>query len=213
MNNELLNDLFPSVLSSEGKEEFLKSVPHRNIPGTDLVMTAAVSLDAGMVGTITNATLGQLAMTQKEVLDAAIRHQQERPYVLQSISEMIGMEIMPGVPEVLVLTNENQQMGAGELLNKEALSAASERLGGDMYILPSSRHEVLLVPADTAEAEDLQRMVYQINRSVVSKEDRLSDHVYHYSAFDMRITDTIAKTMETAMDAESLSHSAGRRMA
>ena len=211
MNNELLNDLFPSVVSSEGREEFLKNVPHRSIPGTDLVMTAAVSLDGGMVGTITNSSLGQLAMTQKEVLDAAVRHQQEKPYVLQSIGEMIGMEIIPGAPEVLVLTNENQQMGAGELLNREAMNAASERLGGDMYILPSSRHEVLLVSAESMEAEDLQRMVYEINRTTVAKEDRLSDHVYHYSAFERKITDTMAAATEVTA-AENVSHSAGRRM-
>ena len=56
----------------------------------------------------------------------------------------------------------------------------AERGGCDLYILPSSIHEVLLLKDDEISAEELRRMVRSVNRGVVDEMDRLSDEVYHY---------------------------------
>ena len=65
---------------------------------------------------------------------------------------------------------------------------AAEIIGGDYYILPSSCHEVILVP-DTLEvkAKDLCEMVKEANRTVVEDKDILSDNVYHYSKDERRL--------------------------
>ena len=55
-------------------------------------------------------------------------------------------------------------------------------MGKDLVILPSSIHEVLLIPYEEALSfEELSSMVSHINRSEVPVEDRLSDQVYLYS--------------------------------
>ena len=58
---------------------------------------------------------------------------------------------------------------------------AAEKLGDSFFILPSSRHEVILVPPEMGkDYRDLEDMVHQVNESQVAPEDRLSDHVYHF---------------------------------
>ena len=48
-------------------------------------------------------------------------------------------------------------------------------------MLPSSLHESIIIPADVSAAyQELAEMVTDINRNVVSIEERLSDHVYLY---------------------------------
>ncbi|MCC8028627.1 MAG: DUF5688 family protein [Lachnospiraceae bacterium] len=45
-------------------------------------------------------------------------------------------------------------------------------------MLPCSRHEVILVPeSKVSDAKSLQSMVQEVNSTVVSREDRLSDNV------------------------------------
>ena len=52
----------------------------------------------------------------------------------------------------------------------------------DLYILPSSIHEVILLLDDeyVQSSEELREMVRETNRMVVDQEEVLSDHIYHY---------------------------------
>ena len=54
---------------------------------------------------------------------------------------------------------------------------------GDFFILPSSIHELLVVPKqDGMELSDLESMVKEVNATQVAPEEKLSDHVYEYDA-------------------------------
>ena len=54
------------------------------------------------------------------------------------------------------------------------MDQAAERAGGDFYILPSSIHEVLIVP-DNGEMglKDLEAMVKEVNATQVAPADKL----------------------------------------
>ena len=53
---------------------------------------------------------------------------------------------------------------------------------GDLIILPSSIHEVLLIPhSNHISYEELAETVFTINQEEVPQEDRLSNHIYYYS--------------------------------
>lgn len=57
------------------------------------------------------------------------------------------------------------------------------------YILPSSVHEVLLIPADNQiSMSTLSSMVRDVNSSQLAREEILSDHVYYYSLETDQIT-------------------------
>ena len=105
-------------------------------------------------------------------------------------SMMFGAEpknLLDGNPDqgagmgMYCLTNGVKIDGAGLILQGNIMQQIGEIVGGDFYILPSSCHEVIVVPeAVDIELKELSAMVQQINRTEVSREDRLSDHVQHY---------------------------------
>lgn len=80
-----------------------------------------------------------------------------------------------------VLTNLFKINGAACMLYKEPLKLFSARVGKDLYIIPSSIHEVIILPADNNICKnELNAMVQQVNKEEVAESDILSDHVYMY---------------------------------
>ena len=72
---------------------------------------------------------------------------------------------------------------AAVMFYPDFMDQVAKELGGDIFILPSSVHEVLILPDDgNMNAQELKEMVTSINASEVAPEDRLTDNVYHYDA-------------------------------
>ena len=100
----------------------------------------------------------------------------------QDVFEMMGM------PEeqdemMYVATVPDKNSGAGVLAYQDFMDQAAEKLGGDFYILPSSIHEILLVPDNGEKAADeLRAMVKEVNATQVRPEEKLTDNVYHYDS-------------------------------
>ena len=82
-------------------------------------------------------------------------------------------------PALYVITTEGSYCGASAVLNPKIQQKLSD-IFGDCYILPSSIHEVLIVPSDM-DVNTLAHMVHDINRAEVAEQDRLSDHVFRLS--------------------------------
>lgn len=86
-----------------------------------------------------------------------------------------------GDPVMYVLSNRNKIFGAAAILYSGVLKAFSDKLKKDLFILPSSVHEVILIPKDeTMEWEKLQEMVQEVNSTQVEDVEVLSDSVYCY---------------------------------
>jgi hypothetical protein len=98
--------------------------------------------------------------------------------------EAIAGMIPPTPDEMMyVLSNEDKLNGAAVLLNDKVMDDITEKLGQDYFILPSSVHEVLIVPKnDQMDLKTLESMVQDVNATQVAPEERLSDHVYAYDA-------------------------------
>lgn len=81
-----------------------------------------------------------------------------------------------------VLTNAQKLYGASCILYPGLLEAISEKLDSDLFILPSSIHEIILLPAISRSYRDeLASMVSEINRTELATEEVLSSCVYYYS--------------------------------
>lgn len=85
------------------------------------------------------------------------------------------------------------------MLYENELHELAENLESDLYILPSSVHEVLAVSTELTEPEELAQMVAEVNMQEVALEERLSNQVYHYDK-DLRkltlATDTPNKRLD-----------------
>ena len=76
-----------------------------------------------------------------------------------------------------VATLDAKMYGAGLLYCEEFLKEMEKKIG-KYYILPSSIHELIFVPADTAVKDDLTYMVKEVNSLEVTDNDYLADRVF-----------------------------------
>ena len=82
---------------------------------------------------------------------------------------------------LLVLTTEDGVLGAAALYYPEMQRRIGEIVGGDYFVLPSSVHEVLIMPDDgRMSAKELAAMVRDINENEVRPDERLGNKVLHY---------------------------------
>lgn len=80
-----------------------------------------------------------------------------------------------------VLTNQKNYFGAAALYYPGMLKKIGMILKTDLIVLPSSIHEVILLPAEKwTDYDDLNEMIRDINENHVAKEEVLSDHFYYY---------------------------------
>lgn len=90
-----------------------------------------------------------------------------------------------------LLSNHERVFGAAAVLDADSLKKLTERLNKNLIILPSSIHEVLLVPDDGrahAGREFYRNMVKEVNDTQVEPEERLSYNVYYYDRISGKIT-------------------------
>ncbi|MBQ7680067.1 MAG: hypothetical protein IJT34_09495 [Butyrivibrio sp.] len=149
---------------------------------------------------VTPGFLAQVGMSEAELWEAAARNTftaaefRIRP-MWQLLEEILGgadwcdgtfgaMAEMTGM-EMYVLSNARQYRGAVQVLNEAALSAWAQEQGvRRLVMLPSSLHEVILLPADDMEPDldMMNAMVREINMTQVAPRDRLSDRAYLLTA-------------------------------
>lgn len=103
---------------------------------------------------------------------------------------MLGtvLELPEDALEEYVLSNTRFYYGAAEVLREDILEKFSRKIGGIFYILPSSVHELILVPESTFICtEYLREMVKEVNKDVVTKEEWLLENVYYYDSEKIKI--------------------------
>lgn len=84
-------------------------------------------------------------------------------------------------PPIHVLTNSTGRYGAAAMLYTGKIRELADSTGSDLVILPSSLHEVLLVPDLEEKRQTYRETVGGVNRTVLEPEEVLSDNIYLYS--------------------------------
>ena len=192
------------LIPQKGNEERLAEIPHRDVEDMALIyrMDMGEGSNGRMTAVITNQNLTAYGITAEQLhQDALANAPESHPASLRSLRDvmagMMGMEtdpMMPGEPVIMVATTRDSFLGASVIQYPGFMEQAAEQIGGDFFVLPSSIHEVLLVPDDgNADYHSLEAMVQSINEAEVAPADRLSDHVYHYDQAD-RVFELADKT-------------------
>ena len=113
-------------------------------------------------------SLAELIMPALDVLPVKERPTQEA---------LLDAETIP----MYVLSNEQRYFGASCILYPNALKEISQKFADSLFILPSSIHEVIIIPASyTEDANELSEIVHDVNVSEVAQDEILSDSVYFY---------------------------------
>ena len=108
---------------------------------------------------------------------------------IQSITSLLfGLGGMPNemaetksdFPELYVISNNCRFRGASAILDRRALKTFAKEHGVDeLVVLPSSVHEMLILPyQDDMNLDDLSDIVKEVNAVQVEPEERLTDRAY-----------------------------------
>ena len=195
--DQMKDKLVMQVVGTDTNASLLSNVPHQEMEDLSVVYRFVLenNEDSRASILVTNQMMNVMGVTPEQLhADALVNSPQLKPIVIMGMNEvmmeMVGMEQaeMMGIPldmdeKMYVATVPDKIQGAGVLAYENFMDQAAERVGGSFYILPSSLHEVLLVP-DNGDMglQELESMVRDVNATQVSPEDRLSDNVYHYDA-------------------------------
>jgi len=86
-----------------------------------------------------------------------------------------------------VATNERAIDGASVILYKDMLKAMAEKLKSDIFIIPCSIHEVIIVKVTKGcqmDTDSLKDLISYVNKTEVAESEILSDSLYYYSKDD-----------------------------
>ncbi len=103
------------------------------------------------------------------------------------IKHLIDAEEVPSPEEAgivtYIATNKSGFQGAAVAAYPEFAQKAAEAIGGSFYMIPSSVHEFILIKDDgKPNARDLNKMIKNVNETVLEPRDLLSEQCYHYDA-------------------------------
>jgi len=124
-------------------------------------------------------------VSEKEVIDAALKNSAEEVQIRDlfgMVHEMSGMEL-PGLADSempLVVTNKSTMYGASAILG--LISTFKEKYKNGFFVLPSSIHEVLVMPNNgDSSIEMFNAMVHDVNTTTVLPEEVLADNAFFFA--------------------------------
>lgn len=225
--SKMKETLTMEVVSAERNAALLETVPHRIMEDMAVVYRFEVNTTTTERGSIlvTNQMLDQYGITAEQLhADALIHAPEVKPIVIEGMAqvlakqmgvedlEMLGLNIPPEQEQIFVASVEGNVHGAGVIAYQDFMEKASERVGGEsFFILPSSIHEILIVPDNgLMDLQHLESMVREVNATTVDPADKLTDNVYHYDAKD-KVFELGEKFVERQNSKESKGIEAGEK--
>ncbi len=190
------NRIIVAIYNTEANAEKLSNIPHKVFKDLSIYYRVDIPINEkeGMGSMIVNDHILKLWNISTEELDNIAWMNTKRMYpaklmsMFEILQELCGGEIDEmqdclAKPTMYVLSNTNKLNGAVYIADEDALDMVADELDDDYVVLPSSRHEVIIVPLKQIDDNDysyLKDMVYEINRKEVDVEDFLSDNIYKY---------------------------------
>lgn len=208
------------LINTEQNREMLAGIPSREFQDLSVIYRWVVDQTQDAVGSVivSDGLAKEAGLTEEELFQHAVENTRRiTPSVVMSMGDLFGNIIAEmDVPEEMkeefgreesladtmwIIGNSLGINGAVSMLYEENLHQLAEKLGDDLFILPSSIHEVIAIPAGMAEGnmERLAEMVHEVNMGGLKLEDRLSNSVYHYDK-NLRKVTLAAESPEKRLD-------------
>lgn len=200
------------LVNTKDNQELLKTVPYMPYLDLSVVFYICLSMDEEngmMTALIKNEHMQGWNVTVEELYQTAEKNTPEKlplhfsdiqevingigtemeKYDLADLKEDICLDILcDGAPKMYVLSNCLGINGASAALYPGVFKRYAELFRRDLFILPSSVHELLIIPSrEDMNAQELSEMVKEINQREVPREEWLSDHAYRYDYQEKRL--------------------------
>lgn len=191
---EFRHNVYMRLINTEWNKDMLPNIPHQEFLDLSIVYYYFLSVAHGMNGTIliTNEHMKLLGISLEELQAEAKKNEElfcppnlysmwgEREYP-QKIEDGKFESVVDKSGLMYIMTNKKGMFGASIMTAQKELQRFAEHISGSFYILPSSVHEIILVPeTDDFSAEYFAPMVHDINKTHVNPIEVLSDSIYFY---------------------------------
>lgn len=186
------------LVNTEKNKELLEDIPHVEFLDLSVVFQCLVAKECFGTASILihNAHIKLWDIPVMELFRAAkdntqrilgyeIKGINDAIYEIMQEDEQEGFcfdgciaEFADSVP-MYVLSNKSRVEGAACMIYPDLIKDFAEALGSSLYIIPSSIHELLLLPVTNAnESQDIKNMIREINDTQVKMEEILSYSLY-----------------------------------
>ncbi len=188
------------LVNTEKNKELLEDIPHIEFLDLSIVFQCLVAQeDFGRASILIHNVHLKLWDVSVEILYQAAKEntQQLQGYEIKGMTEVL-QEIMcaedsenftednerssfSGSVPMYVLSNKSRVDGAACMLYPNLIQDFAEAIQSRFYIIPSSIHELLLLPAgDADESSSIRNIIRDVNETQLLEEEILSDSLYIY---------------------------------
>lgn len=188
INKEHIEEkIFMKLVNYEKNKVLLEKAPY--IPFFDLAITFRYIVGKRKEGLlsaqITNKEMDMLDLSMEQLVSyAGTNTERLFPSVIKKITEVIQVPESIDADDVplYVLSNDIFINGATCMVYKNIIRDFARQCGMNLFIIPSSVHEVLLTPVENEDRrEELTELVRSVNETILNDMDYLSDRVYYYN--------------------------------
>ena len=184
---KMKGNLRARLYNKRTKAEVFRSAKARGYDDLIIVPYATVpEMPGNAAFKITKAILEEWGVTQSEVIDTALANSKKEILITDMKSMFIDMgmpeeqaEMMAGDAPMTIITNTTKTNGAISLMFTR--NYLRRKFPNGYVVLPSSIHEVLVVPREMAEENYMTSMVQEVNSTEVNPEEQLSDKAYVFA--------------------------------
>lgn len=177
------------LINREKNMNLLRDIPY--VPYLDLAITFYVLVqieeDREATMLVRNEHMEQWGVSVDDIYKIALENSERLlPLEMSSLLSIL-QEIMPEFETeeedfMYVVSNNRRSFGASAILYPYRLKSIGMLLKENYYILPSSIHEVIILPESrVTNIEELKCIVTEINATQVPEEEILSNNVYYYN--------------------------------
>ncbi|MBQ6844085.1 MAG: hypothetical protein IJO60_05550 [Agathobacter sp.] len=180
------------LVNKEKNRELLNDVPYVEFQDLVLIFVCIVNDYMKEYATILihNQHVDFWGVTTEELYHIAMENTPKLlPYKFENLENILvknGYESLAAFPDcnMYILTNRVKVHGAVCLAYTRLLKRIADFLEDNLIIIPSSIHELLILPESVAKpeytTEDLAAMITEINETQLTDDEVLSDHAYVY---------------------------------
>ena len=168
-----------TLVHTKTNEGLLKEVPHREFLDLSVIYRCMIDLPGCGINSsvVTNALAEYMELSEEELYEIASQNtKQLMPLVVSGIPNMLYM-----------LTNEKKVFGAATVLYPHVLERFAEGFASDFYLLPSSVHDMILMPDKGQKLCDLKDLLHEGNQKFIEENEFLSESVYVYRKEEQRL--------------------------
>lgn len=160
-----------TLINTEKNKNMLSHVPHRAYYEFSIVYRIIVHEDeeAKTSGIVTNKMLEKAGYTEEELYKFAYENTRK---------DVVACSVFG----LTVLTTNRRMFGAASILFPELVKEIADHCGCDLYLIPSSTCEWMVVPVRTISggAAEVNKMIREANSVVVEEEEILGERCYYY---------------------------------